>query len=662
MQPVVRICQLEGIDNTPALPLAAGMLVASARLEPKLVEGYRFAISINRTRVQDLVESFGECAIIGFSLYPWNTVYSLAVIQETRRRWPAARIVVGGPSLPKRQEQVCSFLEAHVEIDVLVSGEGEVVFREYLLAELENRPLTEVGSLVYREGETLHFTTPASRVKDFRQTSSPYLDGTFDALMEAYPGHFTMGMLETNRGCPFLCTFCDWSLTKKVVELPLERVTAEIDWLASRGIANLCIVDANFGIRRRDHAIARHMAAARVRTQVPSFCYFYLTKNNYRKNLETIEIFRGAGIACSIGLAVQDFDDGVLSAVNRDNIQTSETFTLRRICAERGIPSRNEIIFGLPGQTYKTFSETVLKAMPPYPEHEAVIFVCRLLDNTELGTPEQRELHQIETRNCVWTARFGDPPGDVDERQELVVGTKSMPLEDWKRAYRFTYLASAGYNQYLMRFLFRVLPTHFGLSVRGFVEALLGHLEIAPEGSVFADIRQTFERYLDSILTEGPYMLAFEDGGDTNWDVDEAVTLCAFRDLDGFYAEMRAVVLSLLTDTDDRELFEELFHVQRRWIPNIGDTEPSTHTYAFDWMGLYQSLDEEAEVIKRDTTLCFQPPLIASIPTFDGFVLTYCGMMKARASTTTAMQGFRVEVEREDSRGTQVAHGTTASL
>ena len=39
-----------------------------------------------------------------------------------------------------------------------------------------------------------------------------------------------MALCETNRGCPFSCTFCDWSLTKKVVEFPLERVHAELDW------------------------------------------------------------------------------------------------------------------------------------------------------------------------------------------------------------------------------------------------------------------------------------------------------------------------------------------------------------------------------------------------------------------------------------------------
>jgi len=552
---------------------------------------------------------------------------------------------VGGPWLPKRREQITAFLSQTLEVDVLVSGEGELVFRDYLLAHLDNRPLSEVDSLVYRDADGLQFTTPASRVRDFTQTASPYLDGIFEPLLSAYPGHFSMGMLETNRGCPFSCTFCDWSLTKQVIELPMARVKAEIDWLAERGIGNLCIVDANFGIRRRDHSIATHMAGVRRRLGTPTFCYFYLTKNNYRKNLKTIEIFRDAGIACSIGLAVQDFDDGVLKAVKRDNIQTSETHTLRRICAERGIPSRNEIIFGLPGQTYDSFATTLLMAMPPFPEHEAVIFICRLLDNTELGTPEQRALHQIETRSCVWTARSGAPAGGVNERQELVVGTAAMPLDDWKRTYRFTYLASACYNQYLLRLVFKVLPVEFGLTVKTLLETLLAHIGEAPDGTVFADIRQTLNRYIDSILASGPYCLPAEDSGATNWDVDEAIALCAFRDLEGFYREVKAATKTLLPASAGLALFNELFVAQQNWVPTPGKEASSTHQFGHNWLDVWRSIDETARPPKRLTTLSFHPPLIASIPSFEGFALSYCGLMKARTSTTETMTGFQVVVE-----------------
>jgi radical SAM superfamily enzyme YgiQ (UPF0313 family) len=74
-----------------------------------------------------------------------------------------------------------------------------------------------------------------------------------------------MALLETNRGCPFSCTFCDWSLTKKIVEYPLARVEAELAWVVDHGLTHVMLADANFGIRPRDlgdRALDRRAAPA----------------------------------------------------------------------------------------------------------------------------------------------------------------------------------------------------------------------------------------------------------------------------------------------------------------------------------------------------------------------------------------------------------------
>ena len=57
-------------------------------------------------------------------------------------------------------------------------------------------------------------------------------------------------MIETNRGCPYHCTFCDWGtlIYSKIAKLPLERVFDEIDWLSRSGISDVMPADANFGI------------------------------------------------------------------------------------------------------------------------------------------------------------------------------------------------------------------------------------------------------------------------------------------------------------------------------------------------------------------------------------------------------------------------------
>ena len=50
------------------------------------------------------------------------------------------------------------------------------------------------------------------RLKDFDKVPSPYLVGIFDDLIKENPKERWLASWETNRGCPFSCTYCDWGL------------------------------------------------------------------------------------------------------------------------------------------------------------------------------------------------------------------------------------------------------------------------------------------------------------------------------------------------------------------------------------------------------------------------------------------------------------------
>ena len=69
-------------------------------------------------------------------------------------------------------------------------------------------------------------------------------------------------MFETNRGCPFKCTYCIWGIAalNKVRKFSLEdRILLELDHVASNypKIPSWIIADANFGMMKRDVEIAQ---------------------------------------------------------------------------------------------------------------------------------------------------------------------------------------------------------------------------------------------------------------------------------------------------------------------------------------------------------------------------------------------------------------------
>ncbi|HUH04276.1 MAG TPA: radical SAM protein [Kofleriaceae bacterium] len=627
----VVVSQFEGIDATPVLPLAAGCLVASARVDPELAPAVQFSIELERRAIARVVAGYERPDVLGFSLYPWNAAYSLAVAAAARAAYPEALIVAGGPSVPRRPERARRFLADHPALDVLVFAEGEPAFRALLRAHLHGASLEDIPGIAIgatRGREQPRFTEPPGRVFDFAAAASPFLDGTFDSLLERHRGRFSMAILETNRGCPFSCTFCDWSLTKHVVELPLERVHAELEWIAAHGFRHIMMADANFGIRPRDTGIARYLAALRARTGAPTSFYFYLTKNDHARNLETIEILQQADIGCWVGLAVQDFDDAVLEAVKRDNIQTGESLALRRICGERGIPTFNELILGLPGQTYESFTATVALAMPPLPRHDFVLFLCRLIDNTELGDPASRERFGIQTRHCEWKTSTPDWDPVVDEYQEVVVATRDLPIADWQRAYRFSFLAAALYNLRLLRVVLAYVGDRCD-DLRAYLEFLADHLEDAAPGSVYETLGAIVDRYTASVLAGGSFVLpSIGSPSATPVYVDEALATEALRRYDRFLAETAGHTQAFLADRIAPAL-GEAFRYQAFITPRWSEVERRAIELAHDWPG-YVAAGGGAPLANRHTTVRYQPPPYAGLGDFAAFASTHLGCIRAR--------------------------------
>ena len=52
--------------------------------------------------------------------------------------------------------------------------------------------------------------TGTADVHDLSDCPSPYQMGLLDGILEKYPEMDFSAILETNRGCPYHCAFCEW--------------------------------------------------------------------------------------------------------------------------------------------------------------------------------------------------------------------------------------------------------------------------------------------------------------------------------------------------------------------------------------------------------------------------------------------------------------------
>jgi hypothetical protein len=578
----VEVCQFDGVDVLRTLPLAAGMLVAAARADATLRGAFDFSIHTGRQPPPAVAQRLAGARIVAFSGYTWNWQLSRAVARSVSALDAGAFIVLGGPCVPRRLESARAFLAAHTYVDALVLGEGEIPFRALLTSLLADGPLAGVPSLVFRTADGgILATDVAPRLRDFTGLGSPYLDGTFDALLgqaqQSASRQETLlaAVIETNRGCPFTCTFCDWgqAVHTRVHELPLERVHAEFEWIARHGVQYVYIADANFGIRPRDLGIVQHLGGLRRRYDAPSFCYFHLTKNATARNLATVGALHAAGIGCQVVISMQDTDERVLAAIRRSNIPPARALALRRACNDEGVPTLNELLLGLPGQTLASLRTTLTGAVSSFPGDSFFVYLVRVLENSELGSPDQRAQHGLVTRAVV-TAHDG-----IDETEDVVVATRTLPPADWRRAWRFAQVLSAAYNLRLLHLLVHHIRFTEGEDLAAFVDHLLGALRSAEPGSVFAALDGVLERHVDAIESASAMALPVPGYGPLLRNADEAFVLTALAHGESFWGEVRSITNRWRRLDEERA---ELLEYQRFVTTGRGDAV-AERTFDRDW-------------------------------------------------------------------------------
>ena len=615
----VVVNQFDGVTTFRALPLAAGLLVATARRDPLLRE--RAVLRVRTARIDPDLAVPDRADVLAFSMYVWNERYSLEVARRAKLRLPGAFVVLGGPSVPRRPQRAEEFLREHPYVDALVFGEGELAFRDLLRGLHQGTPLAKVPGLALK-GSGL--TAPRARITDLEETGSPFLDGTFDALVDEgfAPG---AGVLETNRGCPFECTFCDWgqATASRIHELPIERLRQELEWIAARRISYLYLVDANFGIRRRDLGIVRAIGELKARTGFPQYVFFHLTKNATERHLEVVLALGEAGIGTHLALSAQDFEPAVLLAVKRDNIRLDRALALRKTCHERGIPTFNEMILGLPEQTYASFARSMVKAITPWPGDVFQLYLARMIENAEMAAPDYRARYGLETRRVLIASyqREGDA-GPVPELEEIVVASRAMPAGEWRRAFRFGFFLAAAHNLRLLDVVVQISQRQGDLLA--FLEDLLARLP---------SVARVLDRYADAILAGEAMVLPASSTGEHLWAVEDAVLLAALTEREAFFDQVEAIA------RERGELLAEAVRYQRFITPAPAGDAWRTGEFAHDfaaWRAAGTTSEAPARAAARFSWRA--APGLAAAGDPRSFMLAYLAAVHARQPTFAVAQ------------------------
>ena len=427
------------------LPYSVGVLWSYVNQFDAIKLNFNLAgIIFKRDRIDQVVNQLDNPKIVAFSCYVWNWEYNKKLAQKIKHHYPNCKIIFGGPQVTDRPYEKLFFFN-HKYVDVVINGEGELSFYNVLVSYLEDQPLQQVYS--------------QARIPELSVIPSPYLTGVFDQIIQDNPDLGWHAVLETNRGCPFACTFCDWGSTtySKVKKFNFDRVVQEVQWMSDRRVEYMTIADANFGIfLERDRELALEIARIKEATGYPAVVQATWQKNSQLEAVEIAKILGSRGFT----LSVQSLSPEVLTEVKRQNMKINNFEEILKYCEQEQVPTYSELILGLPQETLQSWKDGHCKLLE-YGQHNMIdVFLAQLLENSEIST--QIAEHGIDAVK-VTDYLYGDDginnlEPDAAESQWIIRGTNTMPFNELVDSYMFSWLITSfhytGYTQVYSRFLY----------------------------------------------------------------------------------------------------------------------------------------------------------------------------------------------------------------
>lgn len=468
--------------NAYYLPYSPGIVWSYVNQFDSINQHYELGEFIwRRDPIEAAIDLLGDSDVIGFSIYIWNRSYSHVLGRELKAKNPNCFIIVGGPEPPVTDPD---FFEKFPYIDVAVVQEGERSFKA-ILEELknENPDFTKIPGLLINDNGKVLKTGEPERINELDEIPSPYLTDVFKPLMEKHPEIRWNVTLETNRGCPYQCTFCDWgSLTyNKVKQFDLHRVYQELEWVGKNGCDFISLADANFGMfPERDMMIAEKLISVQKEYDNPKAYTIAWAKNQKQEVVDIVRklIYEG-GSKMGLNLSVQSMDDGVLDIIKRKNLEINKIEEVFHLCEEYGIPLYTELILGLPGETLRSWKNNFYSLYKSGNHTGITVYQAQLLENAEMNL-SQKKLFKLEGR-VVYDYLVGTyNEHEVKEGIEVITSTRDLPRDKMIEAQVFSWFQNTFHINGITNYISRLLYKLKGVEYEDFYEKLLDYIKQDP--------------------------------------------------------------------------------------------------------------------------------------------------------------------------------------
>jgi radical SAM superfamily enzyme YgiQ (UPF0313 family) len=355
------------LKSFPMVPYATGCLISYCLKDKCVNENYVFLdpeYRYNCESFDDFHEKLASADIIGLTCYVWNQTTNDRISKQFKDINPDGIVIYGGPNVPEDKEDANEYIVDRPFVDLFFVGPGEKNFLNFLKNYHVSNKLTTYDGCYNRFNDNVKIQKSDYNIA---QMPTPYLDGIFDSILTNETRIFVP--IESNRGCPYGCSFCDWgSLTRsKVFQFDFDLVKQNISKIMQyKSVAGIDIIDANFGMFARDVELVDHIYNQKIKNNKKLELLLSGTAKNGSKfltdifkKLEYFDVDNFSTDVKNIKVSFQSFSNQALAAVDRKNMTFERLTSVVTSTTSNSISS--ELIIGLPGETVDSWIDTISK-------------------------------------------------------------------------------------------------------------------------------------------------------------------------------------------------------------------------------------------------------------------------------------------------------------
>ena len=583
--------------NRIHFPYSISLLVSYIKSRENLTSKFKFEKTFvfrDEEKLDQYVEDAKDSDILLCSCYVWNWEITTYLAKKVKEINPNCLIIFGGPQVPQFHD---GFFEKYPFVDILVHGEGELILENLLLEYLNNKDYSQVKGI-----STKNFTSPPQdRIKDFESMPSPYLTNTVWDLVEQVDGFQWIVSWETNRGCPYACTFCDWgSATATTMrKWSDDRLYKEIEWFANNKIPYIDCCDANFGIYRdRDLKISKKLTEQKSKTGFPETFRTNWAKVSSEKIIPLAKELQSVDLLNAVTLSLQSLDQNTLKIIKRSNLKFDTFSSLTSSFKDAGIPTYTELIMGLPGETLETFKKGLETALSDEDLGAILLYNCGLLPNAPMNYPEYREKYKLKSiRSPVFLQHSPKDDRGIQEYENILIETSSYALDDLKQMYQFSWVIQAFHSFGILEYIAKYYHKTHGISLITFYETVLDYCRT--KNSLFSKEYKLLEKHIDDGYSGRGWAHYDSDLGDLSWPFEEASVARLLRlDDDKLCDEIKQFAQFLenkVKCTSNPEIINDIvkFQVFLLTLRQYLD-ETKSEEFLFDWKSYF--VDDDATI------------------------------------------------------------------